>query len=356
MTPQHRVLLVGGYGVVGTQAAELLRRHHPQLRLVIGGRTLAAAQALATRLGDVEALVVDTRTPDPLAKAGPLAAVAGLVHDPDDHLLRAAIRRGIAYVDITRGVTAQARAYVAVALETPTAPVLFASNWMAGVPAILAIDEARKFSRVDSINLSILFDRNDKTGPDSADAGGGLSESMTVRTGGAWKTVAPMSAPAQVRFPSGRERTVFRMNMADVVTLAQATGARDVAVRIGLDSNAAAHTMWTLLRTGLWNLVQALPSSKSPAHNPKATGATHEIVVEIRGQRGGKPATQRIDILDPKGQAHLTAIGATANLERLLGLTGERLRAGVAVPETAGDATRLLHLLRAEGVDVRIGA
>lgn len=351
-----RVLLVGGYGVVGTQTAELLRRHHPQLRLVIGGRTLTTAQALADRLGNADALVVDTRTPDPLANAGQLAAVAGLVHDPDDHLLRAAIRRGVAYIDITRGVTAQTRAYVAAALESPTAPVLFASNWMAGVPAVLAVNEARKFSHVDSINLSILFDRNDKTGPDSADAGGGLSESMTVRTGGAWKTVAPMSAAARVRFPSGRRRAVFRMNMADVTTLAQATGAKDVAVRIGLDSNIAAHAMRALLRTGLWNVLQALPSSKSPAHNPKAAGATHEIVVEIAGQRAGKPSTQRIDIVDPKGQAHLTAIGAVANLERLLGLTGAPLRTGVAVPETAGDAARLLHLLRAEGVDVRMTA
>lgn len=355
-TEPGRILLVGGYGVVGAQVAELLRRHHPQLRLVIAGRTLASAQALANRLGNAEVLTIDTHAPDPLSAAGKLAAVAGLVHDPDDHLLRAAIRRGIAYVDITRGTTAQARAFVTAALESPTAPVLFASNWMAGVPAILAADAARAFSGVDSINLSILFDRNDKTGPDSADAGGGLAEAMTVRTGGTWKTVAPMSAPARVRFPSGRTRTVFRMNMADVTTLAQATGAKDVTVRIGLDSNMAAHAMRTLLRTGLWNLLQALPSSQSPAHNPKAAGAAHEIVVEIAGTRGGKRHTQRIDIVDPKGQAHLTAIGAAANLERLLGLTGVPLRTGVAVPEAAGDAARLLQLLRAEGVDVRISA
>jgi hypothetical protein len=223
---------------------------------------------------------------------------------------------------------------------------------MAGVPAILAVDAARAFTQVDTINLSILFDRNDKTGPDSADAGSGLGESMTVRTGGVWRTVAPMSAPARVQFPSGRTRTVFRMNLADVTTLAQATGAKDVAVRIGLDSDFAAHSMRFLLWTGLWHIVQALPSSKSPAHNPKAAGAAHEIVVEITGAREGKPHARRLTILDPKGQAHLTALGVVANVERVLGLNGARLRPGVATPETTPNAERLRELLRGEGVQL----
>lgn len=352
MSATHRVLLVGGYGVVGAKTAALLRKHHPNLRLVIAGRSPAKAAAAAERLGNAEALTVDTHAADPLANAGPVDAVAGLVHDPDDNLLRATIRARATYVDITRGIAAQTRAYVAAALETPVAPVLFASNWMAGVPAILATEAAREFSKVDRIDMSILFDRNDKTGPDSADAGGGLAERMTVRAGGAWASVAPMSAPARVTFPSGRARTVYRMNMADVVTLAQATGARDVNVRIGLDSDGAARAMRLLINTGLWNIVQALPSSTTPAHNPKAAGATHEIVIEIAGTRDGKPQTRRLTLLDGQGQAHLTAIGAAAGIERVLGLDGPPLRPGIATPETAPNATRLRELLRSEGVEV----
>ncbi len=353
MATAHRVILAGGYGVVGAMVASLLRKHHPDLRLVIGGRRQAEAAAAAARLGNAEPLVMDIGKPEPLSAAGDVSAVIGLVHDPDDHLMRAAIRKGAAYADITRGLEAQVAAFATAALETPRAPVLLTSNWMAGVPAILAAGAAREFDQVDVVELSILFDRNDKTGPDSAGAGSGLDERFVARTGGAWRMVPPMSAPARVTFPSGRSRIVSRMSMADVVTLAQATGAKDVLVRIGLDSDGATRAMRFLIKTRLWGLVQALTRGNSPAHNPKAAGAPHEIVIALAGTREGKQHTRQITILDRKGQAHLTAIGALVAVERILGLDGQpALRPGLALPETAPNEPRLRALLREEEVEV----
>lgn len=353
MTSSPRVLLAGGYGVVGTMVATLLRKHHPDLRLVIAGRRHDAAAAFAKQLGNAKPLVMDVSKQDPLSGAGEISAVLGLVHDPDDHLLRAAIRKGVAYADITRGLEAQIMAFATAALETPIAPVLLTSNWMAGVPAILAAGAAREFTQVDRVELSILFDRNDKTGPDSADAGTGLDERFTVRTGGAWRIVPPMSAPERVTFPSGRTRIVSRMSMADVVTMAQATGAKDVLVRIGLDSDGATRAMRFLIKTRLWGLLQALTRGKTPAHNPKAAGAPHEIVIALSGTRDGKKHARRLTLLDRKGQAHLTAIGAAAAAERILGLDGQAaLRPGLALPETAPNEARLRELLRQEGVEI----
>jgi hypothetical protein len=57
-------------------------------------------------------------------------------------------------------------------------------------------------------------------------------------------------------------------------------------------------------------------------------------------------------VSDRQGQAHLTAIGAVAGIERVLGLDGPPLRPGIATPETAPNATRLRELLRSEGVEV----
>jgi short subunit dehydrogenase-like uncharacterized protein len=316
-----RILLVGGYGIVGTKVAEFLRRHHPTLRLVIAGRTQASAKKLADRLGQAEAAVVDTASADPLAHIGAIDAVLGLVHDRDDNLLRAAMARGAAYVDITRGWAAQSRAYVAASLEAARAPVMFASNWMAGVPAILIAHMARDMAKVDAVTLSILYDMNETIGPDSADAGSAMSEPFIALVDGAWRKVEGLSDPVIVRFPSGRERPTVRVNMADVVTLAKATRARDVAVRIGVE-----------------------PKAENPGP------VSHEIVVELTG--GGQ--TRRASIVDAKGQAHLTALGVVANLERVLGLGRTPLRPGLAVPETAPDGDRLVQLLRSEGVEIAL--
>lgn len=323
--PSHqRILLVGGAGVVGSRVATLLRRYHPALHLVIAGRSHDKATDLARRLGNAEAAVVDTADADPLASVnGDIAAVLALVHDHDDNLLRSAIARGLPYLDITRGVAAQTRAYVTASLAPVRAPVMFASNWMAGVPAILAMHLARDVAPIDRVTLSILYDMNETIGPDSADAGSTMGEPFTARVDGTWRKVEGLRDPVTVRFPSGRERPTVRVSMADVVTLAQATRARDVAVRIGIE-----------------------PQREDPGP------VSHEIVVELTGAK----AKRKASLLDPNGQAHLTALGVVANLERVLGLTGAPLPPGIAVPETAPDGSRMIELLRAEDVALTIEA
>jgi hypothetical protein len=312
------ILLVGGYGVVGSRVATQLRRHHPGLQLVIAGRSHDKAANLARSLGNAEAAVVDTTNADPLASVkGEVAAVLALVHDHDDNLLRSAIARDLPYVDITRGVAAQTRAYFSASLSPVRAPTMLASNWMAGVPAILAMHLARNLAPIDSVTLSILYDMSETIGPDSADAGSTMSEPFMARVDGAWRKVEGLSDPVTVKFPSGRERPTVRVSMADVITLAQATRAKDVAVRIGIE-----------------------PQRENPGP------VSHEIVIEVVGPKGRR----RVTLLDPHGQAHLTATGVVANLERVLCLNGPPLHPGLSVPETAGDGERLIHLLRAEGV------
>jgi NAD(P)-dependent dehydrogenase (short-subunit alcohol dehydrogenase family) len=318
MASPQRILLVGGYGIVGRRVAALLRRHHPDLHLVIAGRNRAKAAEFADCLGNAEAAVVDTASADPLASVeGHIAAVLALVHDHDDNLLRSAVARGLPYLDITRGVAAQTRAYFTASLQPVRAPVMFASNWMAGVPAILAVHLARGLAPIDTVTLSILYDMNETIGPDSADAGSTMGEPFAARVDGAWRKVEGLSDPVVVRFPSGRERPTVRVSMADVISLAQATRARDVAVRIGIE-----------------------PQRENPGP------ISHEIVVDV----GNANSKRRITLLDPHGQAHLTATGVVANLERVLGLKGPALHAGLCVPETAADGKRLIDLLRAEDV------
>lgn len=356
---ERRVLLVGGYGVVGAQVAAMLRRHHPELRLLIAGRRKEAAEKLAGALGNAEPVSLDTHAPDPLeGVAGTLDAVVMLVHDHDDATLRSAIRRHIPYLDITRGNSAQARAYVVTALAPPASPVLFASNWMAGVPAILAMHLSARLAMTEAVALSILFYGNDKGGPDSEGASDTLAEPFEARIRGEWKKAASMGDAVTITFPSGLERPVYRMAMADMMTLAQATGARDVAVRLGLDDANTGRITSFLVRSGVWSVLQSDRMAwlrKRLSHNPTARGAPHELVVEVSGKTmGGTNASLRATVLDPAGQSHLTSVGVVANLERLLGLGCAPLRAGTAVPETSPDGTRLLALLEAEGVKVSI--
>ena len=228
-----RILLAGGYGVVGAQTTALLRKHHPETEILIGGRREKEASALAASLGGARAAIMDVTKPEPMRGLDGIDAAGCFIHESDDHLLNEAARRGIPFMDITRGQEAQMRGLAAAALLAPRAPMLFTSHWMAGGPAIVARRLADGLDSVARADMSILYYTGDKMGPDSASAGEGMSQGFTARTGGAWRAVGPLSDEREVRFPSGAVRPVYRMNMGDVTTLALANGAREAGVRLG---------------------------------------------------------------------------------------------------------------------------
>ncbi|MFN4353718.1 hypothetical protein [Parvibaculum sp.] len=350
-----RVLLAGGYGVVGAQAARLLRKHHPDVEILIGGRREKEAAKLAEELGKAHAAVIDVTKPSPLQAIEGIDALGVFIHEYDDHLLDEAARRGIAYMDITRGLDAQLRGLAAAALRAPSAPMLFTSHWMAGGPAIVAKRLAHDLDKVSRADMSILYYTGDKMGPDSASAGAGMSQGFTARVDGEWRKVGPLSDEREVRFPSGATRPVYRMNMGDVLTLALANGAREAGVRLGLDRGNSLGSMRRLIKLGLWDLLMNLPGMSAIAATKPGPGAAHEIVIEVEGVKDDRKVARRATILDPQGQSHLTAVGALYGLERVSGLGMAPLGPGAALPETGftmAGFERLAALYEAEGIQL----
>lgn len=348
-----RVLLAGGYGVVGAQVARLLRKHHPAVDILIGGRREKEATKLAAELGHASAAMIDVTKPAPLRAIEGIDALGVFIHEYEDYLLDEAARRGIAYMDITRGLDAQLRGLAAAALHAPTAPMLFTSHWMAGGPAIVAKRLAHDLDSVTRADMSILYYTGDKMGPDSASAGAGMSQGFTARVDGEWRKVGPLSDEREVRFPSGATRPVYRMNMGDVVTLALANGAREAGVRLGLDKGNSLGSMRRLIKLGLWDLLMKLPGMSAIAATKPGPGAAHEIVIEVEGMTDGRRVMRRATVLDPHGQSHLTAVGSLYGLERVAGLGMAPLGAGAALPETGFTLAgfgRLAALYEAEGI------
>ncbi|RBH43414.1 saccharopine dehydrogenase, partial [Pseudomonas sp. MWU13-2860] len=165
MSPSGGVL-VGGSGGVGEQVAALMARRRPDLKLVIAGRRLDAAQAVAQRYGaEGMAMEVDAPTlPESLQRA----LIVGLVNDGHDRLLRLALAQGHAYLDVTRWTERQKQALLTVAAHGhPRAPVVLSSAWMAGVASLVARDAARAVAEVERVGIDILFAMADQAGPNS---------------------------------------------------------------------------------------------------------------------------------------------------------------------------------------------
>ena len=353
------VLIVGGYGLVGALIARRLRDRHPSLPLMIAGRSHEKASACATRLAPATGIDIDVSAADPLESIPfPPAMVVCAVNDSCDHLMMACVRRGIAFVDITRWSERVLSAVLTLSGRTTTAPVVLASGWMAGAVATATAAVAGAFSRVDTVMIDILFALSDAAGPDSLVAADRLTLPIPVWVDGEARAVRPLSDPRTVRFASGVRTRTWRYDTPDQITNVFVLGARRVESRINYDNPWPMRLLQPLLASGLWHLLETLglASWRRTLLYSSGKGGRHEVQVEISGQSAtGCPQLAVITLSDPQGQAHLTASGAVDQIERCLGLNGRaRPPAGVSFPEHAIDAAVGVESLRQMGVSITL--
>jgi len=360
MTQKKSILLAGGYGLVGQQAAKLIRDRHTDLHLLIAWRNLEKADALASKLGNASGVRLDVEQPNPLQgkqlKEEQPSAVVALVNDPDDYLLLDTVKHGIPYVDVTRWPERLRESMGNLAGKPLQAPVLFASGWMGGIASVIAVAAAQALAKAERIDISVLFSLKDKSGPNSVEYMDRLATPFETVVDGQRKCVFPYTDPQEVTFPGGYTTSVYRFDTPDQLTLPQTTEAKTVAARIAFDDAFSTGFLRFLIRSGIWKLISGerfTSLRRSLLYNP-GSGASHEIHIAVSGKDvENSPQQTIVTIVDPKGQTHLTALGALLQLDRLLGLDGAQSPdPGVVYPDTEPQIDHGLRLLAQFGVTV----
>lgn len=353
----RRLLIVGAYGVVGEQIAAIMTREHPDVALWLAGRSVEKAAALAQRIPGATAMRVDLDEPDPLGALSEMPdIVLAAANDANNNLLRAALARDIAYVDVTRWTERMVEAAQVVERHQPSQPVLFASGWMAGVVATVSADLARRFDKVDSLEFDVLFALKDKAGPNSFEYADRLRVPFTVRVDGKPTRKMPFSDPKLVIFSGGRTFTCVRFDTPDQVTLPQVLDIPTVASRVTYDDASVMGFMRFMIGSGLWTVL-SLPLfdsvRRSLLFNP-GPGAPHEVRISAAGSRGGAVgARESLSVIDPLGQTHMTAIGAVVQIERLMGVHGLATPSGgLSYPDQVVDPAKAVDRLVRLGLSV----
>ncbi|WP_245689553.1 saccharopine dehydrogenase [Streptomyces chattanoogensis] len=340
------VLLVGGYGTVG---AELARLAAPSWPLLLTGRTVARGEALAEETGArVERW--DLTGPEPF-RAG-VRAVAGVVNDPDDRVLRAAIRGGVPYVDITRWTARLQRAATVAALRGPTAPVLLSSAWMGGVSSLVAAALAEELGGAETVDIAVRWDLKDRAGADSVEFMDRLGLDYEVTEGGQRRTVMPLSDVRRVRI-GPHPTKVARIDTPEQFTLPLALGTATATTRIGFSSAASTSSLLAVKRLGFfrWGRGERFTSARRALLYAPGEGGTARLRIDVT--HGGRSRTATVT--DDAGQAHLTAVGAMLALRRVLGTDGAGAPRGVLFPEMTPVPARVPDLLAEYGVQLESG-
>ncbi|GHC23520.1 saccharopine dehydrogenase [Aidingimonas halophila] len=293
------ILLIGGAGIVGRQAARFLRETHPGLPLLIGGRDLAKAQRAAADIGDAEGVTVDLTTDDLGLGELPIRAIAIFFTDTTTAALRFAQQRGVPYISISPAMYETGPEVAAYMHRPDAAPVVLGTEWLVGATTIPTLELAKTFRCIDTIRIGALLDEQDEGGPASFDDLERQTQAIPavqVRRHGAWIWRSGDYLKTSFRAADGTTLQATGLSPHDVFGLATVTGASNVE----------------------FNLAIGVSSSRRRGE-PMST----EIIIELAGEdHSGHPLRTRHAVTHPEGQMPLTGLGVTMVLERLTGLDG----------------------------------
>lgn len=328
----HSVLFAGGSGVVGQRAATVFRERHPDVPILIGGRDLAKAEAIARQVGNAAAVAVDTALPRlGLGADVRLAAVAMMVPDAGLHGMRLAQDLGIPYLSIGNWLL-DVGAEMAQFIRRPAAaPIVLASHWHGGPTTFLALKSIRDFDRVLSIRIGVIIDDQDETGPAALeDMDDGASGSFAVhayeRARRIWLTGPDINGTVSAL--DGRTLAATAFAPYDVAGLAAATAAENIRMDLAMGASSS---------------------------RLRGDGIGTEVILAIEGEIGGRNVTRHSTFEFTRGQAELTGLGTALSLSMVLGLEANAPFApGLYFPETLMDPDWFLDQLRQAGAAIRL--
>lgn len=309
-----KILIVGGYGEVGRRLAAQLEATQPG-RVIVGGRHPERAIGIEARRIDIE---------DPgsieLALDG-IGVVVACVRQREPHLLRAAIRRGIAYTSIappwmpwpeTEPLRTEA--------EHSGARIILAAGLEPGITSVLVRAAANRLGRVDAVETALLLGLGDAYGADSmAFILDEVTQPYSIVVDGHAQRANAFARSTLVEFPPPVGlRRAYTMPFRDQLYYPATMGATTAIARIALDPVWLAPTLSGLLRVGARRLLGG-SGARGRARRliEKLRGGysmcdRYALVVDVRS--GGR--TIRSTLIG-RSQAHATAVGVGAITEAL---------------------------------------
>lgn len=338
-SPDGPIVLVGGRGVVGRHIAAVLRSE------ALGPICITSRSPTALGSVDTSTIQLDLSSKQPFRFRA--RAVVGLVNDPDNRLMRAAVEGGVPFVDITRYTPRLIDAIQVLEPLSPRPPVVLASGWMGGIVPLIARALADQIGEVDQIVSSIVYDLSDQAGPDSVEFMDRMDAPFDLTLDGRSIRMSQLTC-AGTAVLAGKKRGMLHLDTPEQWTIPRSMGARSVVTRIGFTSELATCGLHALGKVGFFQAFsgprfESLRRGLLYANGP---GGVARLVVEASGPWGGAS----IEIADPCGQAHLTAVGARIALG--LALTDDAPE-GIVFPEQNAHAASAIETLLRHGIEVK---
>lgn len=312
-----KILIIGGYGTVGSIITVYLLEYYPD-RIIVGGRKFEKAEefsrSLNQRITPLEIDVLIEPDPNVLENVG---MVVMCIDQKNTRFVELCIEKGIHYIDITANheliekieqLDAQARsANVNVVLSIGLAP---------GITNLLAQQCINQLPDNDYVDNFILLGLGEKHG-DAAYRWIFDNINTSYKVSGQEKRVIipGFSMPKQTEL-LGR-RTFYSFNFSDQHTLAKTTRAENVITRLAFDSRFVTKSIALLRRVGFTQIFRNRNIQKVLIPVFKKTNIGLDLFA-VKSAVGKTSKEKYHCSLSGNGEGHITAYVAIETLQYML--------------------------------------
>lgn len=248
---KDKILIIGGYGTVGSTIATHLSKVYPN-KIIVAGRNIKKAEKLTRKLNNlIIPYEFDVSNISSLEILKNVRLVIMCIDQEDSNFVETCINYKINYIDITANqqliekfekLNAKAKEKeVSVILSVGLAP---------GITNLMAKQCIEKLPNTKKIEIYILLGLGEKHG-DSAYQWTleNIHKNYAIQINGTKKTVRSFTEPKTTNLLG--QRTFYYFNFSDQHSLANITSVPTVKTRLAFDSNFFTKLVAILRKTGI---------------------------------------------------------------------------------------------------------